>query len=657
MMESSWWHMRSLARLAQAGKPIAGAVRYMALVTLSCLVACGSESPSPSSSSPEHSPVTLLQETIDLPSNARPAFTPGSPGVVVNNPSLLRQFGSDDIDLNRAIYTRYYLSNQAEQQPDAILVLVPGFQGGASNFLLLAEQLLRAAQQDSSLILEVWAMDRRAALLEDRAGLEVAEQLETPRLGLDFLFGEELGLELSAELVDGPNRRAVFYNNSSDTAFIAQWTPLVHSQDIDAIVEHARKQALNANVFLGGHSAGTGYAARYAATDFDRATDAEAPGFAKLRGLVMLEGGGGSNTSAPPADKVLDLIEARFDGGLYGAVRDQAPRCVDGQTACTVETQSTDCAAFSNDSCVEPVTAYSDAGGLLSPQLLAVSEVNGLDAVISGSGQLSILQQDQGGLVGNSAINQVPELAALKVLLGDSPSTSESLLGQFLDDDGVVARFASFVSTSLGYPGPEVDGVGTWLTLDDDIPQEAFADNGPAPRSLEQIDTWGLEVEPSDLRRMLPMFYQGQTNFSDWYYPSSGLGVVAELGLDTTPLSAPPPRGRGRSDIDNRTQGGLIDIPVIAFGGSNGLTPTAASWRGFASAIAMCAAPACDGVTPRLVDTENPSPAFPTYGEVAGGFEVYISEGYAHFDVLSAENDDSNKVIGPLLAFLARHLQ
>jgi hypothetical protein len=156
---------------------------------------------------------------------------------------------------------------------------------------------------------------------------------------------------------------------------------------------------------------------------------------------------------------------------------------------------------------------------------------------------------------------------------------------------------------------------------------------------------------------ILPVFYRGQTNFVDWYYPSSGLGVVAELGLDTTALSAPPPLGRGRRDIDNRTQGALIDIPVIAFGGSNGLTPTPASWLGFARAIAPCAAPACDGVTPRLVDEANPSPAFPTYGDIAGGFEVYISEGYAHVDILTAEDDATNNVIEPLLAFVVRHIQ
>lgn len=620
------------------------------------LTACGDSSSS--KRRPDPGPTTLLQETLELASKAQPLFTPGSPGVSVVNPKLLTQFGTSDINLNKARYTRYYLSNQAERQPDAIIILVPGFEGGASNFYILADQLMRSAQTDSSLVLEVWAMDRRSNQLEDLVGLEISEDLEEPLVGLDFLFGAELGLELSSALVDGPNRRAVLYNNSTDTAFMAQWTPMVHSQDIDAIVDRARDTALNANVFLGGHSSGTSYTARYAATDFNLAGGDPEAGFTKLRGLILLEGGGSGSEPTPPDEATLDLIEARFDGGLFGAVRAQSPRCIDGETACNVETEQVDCAAFTNIKCVESMPAYDDGLGLLSPELLAISEVNGLDAAVNGDGVLSILQQDQNGVPGNSAINKVPELAALKLLVGDEPSSSISLLGQFLDDDGIVARFAGFLSTSLGFPGPMTNGVNTWLSGDDEIPAEAFSDNGPPPQTLEGITRWGVEVEPSDLAgKMLPMFYQGQTNFSDWYYPSSGLSVVSGLGLDTSALSAPPPKGRGRSDIANRTQGHLINIPVIAFGGSNGLTPTPASWRAFATAIATCTAPACDGVTPRLVDADNPNPAFPTYGDISGGFEVHMSEGYAHFDVLSADNNETNNVIAPLLAFVEGHLQ
>jgi hypothetical protein len=41
---------------------------------------------------------------------------------------------------------------------------------------------------------------------------------------------------------------------------------------------------------------------------------------------------------------------------------------------------------------------------------------------------------------------------------------------------------------------------------------------------------------------------------------------------------------------------------------------------------------------------------------VAGGFEVMIVEGYAHIDVVSAEDDPAhNTMLGPLVNFLVRN--
>lgn len=597
-------------------------------------------------------------ETVDLPSDAKPAHTPGTPGVTVTNPKLIAQFGNPDFDLNKARYTRYHLSDQANAQPDAIVVLVPGFEGGAATFAALAEGLIRRAKGEASVVVEVWAVDRRSNQLEDTVGLDLAEQEQDPLLGLDFLFGEELGLDMHPALASQINRRAIFYDSGQDLAFMAQWTSLVHSQDIDAIVEEARSVARNSNVFLGGHSAGTGFAARYAATDFNLDGGNPEPGYQKLRGLVMLEGGGGSLPAEAPSEDLLDRIEARFDGGLYGAVSSQEPRCIDGQTPCTVETELDDCEAFDNTSCTDPVTAYSVVAGLLSPQLLAVSEVAALEGQLHGDAGISIMQADQDGIEGNNAVSQVPELSALTVLLGTEPTTSVALIGLFLDDDGPAAALASFVATSLGTIGPTVDGVRTWLGYGDALPASVLTDNGPPPTVLAEAGPWGVEVEPTDLEgRMMPSFYQGQTNFSDWYYPSSGLGVVSGLGLDTTPLSAPPPEGRGRTDIENLTEARNVSIPVIAFGGSNGLVPVPGRMLAYADSLAVCNAPSCDGSTPRVIDPEHPSSAFPTFGDAAGGFEVFMSEGYSHVDIVSAEDDETNHVIAPLLRFIERNIE
>ena len=124
------------------------------------------------------------------------------------------------------------------------------------------------------------------------------------------------------------------------------------------------------------------------------------------------------------------------------------------------------------------------------------------------------------------------------------------------------------------------------------------------------------------------------------------------ISLDSTALSI----GRGRPDIENLTQAANIDIPVVCFGGSNGLTSVPGRYTPFAQSIGPCTAPSCDGSTARIVDASLPNPAFPTLGDVAGGYEVYISEGFAHVDVVAAEDDADNNVLGHLADFLVRNL-
>ncbi|UCE85682.1 MAG: hypothetical protein JSU66_15345 [Deltaproteobacteria bacterium] len=586
-------------------------------------------------------------ETVRIPSPAQPSGTPGSPGVDANDyPKLVTQLGSASFSLNNATYTRFF-APATSGAPDAILILVPGFEGGGASFKILGENLVTRALENG-LRLELWAYDRRGNQIEDRAGVAIAVAAGDADIALDWFFGAELGLPLHPALASALGRRAIFHGAQADTAFIANWTPLVLSRDIDAVVEAARAVARNQNVFLGGHSAGTGFTARYAATDFDLSgSGSPEPGFGKLRGLVLLEGGGGSTAGDPPTEDALDRIEDRADGGLFFAVRDGAPRCADG-TPCSVASEDVDCAGIGRGTCTEPTEAYAVVPGLLNPRVLASAEpgaVQGLDDPDTGR---VIIQVDQGA-PGNNAIAQVPDLGILEVI---PDATAEGALGTFLDDDGFVSAFATFVRTSVGAPGPVVSGLQTWQNITEGpLPPSALPDNGPPPTGLPAAE-WGQEKEVSRIDRVAVTFTTPGSNFSDWYYPSSGLGTTAGLSLDTTPLSV----GRGRRDIDNRTQAAAVDIPVICFGGSNGLTEVPASYLAFAQSIGTCAAASCDG-TARVVDASSPNPAFPTFGDVRGGYEVHLSEGYAHVDIVTAEDDADNNVIGPLLDFVSRNLE
>jgi pimeloyl-ACP methyl ester carboxylesterase len=628
--------------------------------------------------------------TFDLESRAHPANTPGSPHVSVTNPNLIVQFGPR-FSLNKATYTRFRLrdsrdsdvwdedSDEGREKPDAILILIPGFEGAAGNFRILAQNLLKRAKIDHHLVLEVWAFDRRTHQLQDTSGLERAAEVLDPALGENWLFGTELGLPLDPRLT----RRAIFYNAQDDVPFLADWTNLVFSQDIDAVVQEARHRARRGNVFLGGHSAGTGFAARYAATDFHitpACSGRAQPGYENLRGLVLLEGRGGTSGASSLTEDSLDRMIAKFDGGLYGAVRDNAPRCVDGATPCTIPTEATDCAGQTPAKCTLPTTSYALVPGLLNPRIFASAQDAAIQSAYDPNGGQTILQLPVGA-PGNTPVAKVPDLAALGLAI--PPSTVEGSFGTFLDKDGFIASlFAPFVAMSVGQPGPVVNGILTWKDI---LHGPLTPENGlgSPPTTLPGKD-WGADLEVTRLDRVLWAFFAGKTNFTDWYYPNAGpstttvsgscgagvcrvgnVGAVCaadadcsqSIDLDSTSLSAPPPAGRGRCDIENLRQAGNIDIPVIAFSGTNGLAPVPGSYSAFALSIGQCKTGACDRHTPRVVSATSPNPAFPGFGGVVGGFQVFVNEGFAHLDVLTAEDNAENHVVAPLSDFIARNLR
>ena len=647
------------------------------------------------------------QSTETRTSPVTPADTPGTAGVTVTNPKLITQFGGASFSLNNVTWTRWRLNGPAIP-PDAVLVNVPGFGGGAGNFEVLAENLITRMLEDHGLLVEVWGYDRRTEQLEDRAGMLTAGSLGDPLVALDWFYGNELGLTLSPSLT----RRAVFYNKTDDVPFLANWTPLVFSRDIDVVIA-AANTASGGNAFLGGHSAGTGFAARYAATDFNLTGVGPAdPGYAKLRGLVMFEGGGGTTATAALTADSLDRIEAKADGGLFGAVRNQVGlcadastsctvatqatncigqvpatcsvpgRCVDGLTACTIANEATDCSGQMPPKCTLPTNAHGVILGI-SPPILAAAEPAGVQALSDPDTGQAILQVDQGA-PGNNVVAQVPELSLLGIL---PAATVDGLFGSFLDDDGLLAASSAAVATSLGATGPTVGGLVTWASIDERalFPPCPGAtcptpDNGVQPTTLPG-SVWGQEKEVTRIDRLRGSFagIEG-ANASDWYYPLSGLSTTSiggvctagicsvgnvgascatnsdcsqVISLDSTALSV----GRGRRDIENLTQAANVNVPVLCVGGSNGLTPVPGRFTALAQSFGVCTATSCTGADPRVVDASMPNPAFPTFGGVAGGFEVVIAPGFAHVDVVSGEDDADNPVLAALADFIARNVQ
>jgi len=618
----------------------------------------------------DNSCIVLGWENVLLPNGVEPAETPGTSGVVVTNVKLIDQFGGASFSLNNSVYTRFRAAGPA-QTPDAILIFNAGFGGDTNNARSLIEDLIPKIYADHGLLIEVWGYHRRSNQLEDREGLLIAFAAGDEDMGVDWYYGDDMGFTLSPGLVAGPNRRAIFYNTTDDVPFLANWTVQVASRDLDEIVDAAHAVVSNGNVFMAGHSAGTGFTARYASTDFDLTGGGPAePGYGKLRGLVLFEGGGGSTLGDPLTSDSVDRIIAKADGGLFGAVRDNAPRCVDGTTPCTIDTEVVDCNGQVPPVCTEPTPSYTSFFG---PGLLAAGELAPIQAITDANTGINKLMEDTAG-PGTAPVDIVPDLAALLIL---PDSTTAATLGQFVDDDEIAALLNPALANSAGKLATTGDPVA-WLDIDDLLPPAATPDNGPAPTTLP-AGNWGQEKEVVRMDRLINTFAYADSNATDWYYEGSGYSVTSSpgrcaatictvgnvgatcatngdcaqsVGLDSSAVSA----GASRRDIVNMVEAGNIDIPVICFGGSNGLTPVGASYLNFAKSIGTCASPSCTGEV-RVVDELLPNEAFPTFGDIDGGYEVYIREGLAHVDVISGEDTPDVNVLDPLGAFIARNVQ
>ncbi|MFB9993044.1 alpha/beta hydrolase [Deinococcus oregonensis] len=174
-------------------------------------------------------------------------------------------------DLNASITVRY-----GSATPNAVLLLMPGFLGGAGSFDRLARQIVSL---DAGVA--VWAVDRRSNLLESGAAIANADPAELVRI-------VQQGI---------PARPA------SSLTFMKNWGLDTTLRDWREAVREAH--TLTPNVFIGGHSLGGTLTGLYAGYDFGNAPYGAAPtpddqiGFKGVRGLLMLDGAPGNTTSDP----------------------------------------------------------------------------------------------------------------------------------------------------------------------------------------------------------------------------------------------------------------------------------------------------------------------------------------------------------------------
>ena len=171
-------------------------------------------------------------------------------------------------DLNRALFVRYSLPKTGKAS--AVIVLMPGFLGGVTNFDRLARNVVSLNPG-----LEVWAVDRRSNALEDHRVLDAAYIKRDPMTAWQY------------HIRDAGKAAGFKPLEATQVAFMGYWGLEVHLEDLRRVVQLAR--GYGQRVILGGHSLGAAMVSLYAGWDFDGTA-----GYKDLDGLLLLDGAAGN---------------------------------------------------------------------------------------------------------------------------------------------------------------------------------------------------------------------------------------------------------------------------------------------------------------------------------------------------------------------------
>jgi pimeloyl-ACP methyl ester carboxylesterase len=568
-------------------------------------------------------PTSVSDESV-LPGYLEP-HTPGSgQPEELATPVAVTQLLGANVDLNRVSYLRTRLPGST-RKPAVIMILVPGFLGSAGTFSPLADQLVERFNG----LLEVWTVDRRPNQLEDRLGgnyaaagaaagdpAAIAEgvQFYLPDTDVDPLIGIGGAVGFGDKdingngIIDGPFlvedsfgvMRSWIKMSQDDMRYAAYWGIDTYARDWKVLVDAARAEVGPQGVVIfGGHSAGTGFAGIWAAYDFDPSSGVDAA-YEKIDGLLLLEGGGPGGPSANRPNLASYLTQVNnlaMPGG--------------------------------------PKVFLDDFQGIDVAKLGAAAVVAGVAAVYDPTGE-SLAQRTP--VFGSPPFN----------LLLQAPLSNLAAIGAFIDDDfsaiGAFRASAGFSDNANNLKflfqgvdffyfmtNPPAGQVRQWKNFDDPTlpacPPNvvdvgvgcALLNNGPQPAGAGIV--WGQEREVTDIEDLARLQFTNG-NFAEWYYLSGRVSLDQQFGRDSSSL--------GNESLLAVTQNANMNRPVLAIGGSNGLTQVPASWNSYFNSIAT---PAADK-------------------------ETAIIEGYAHLDLLTAKHNDAVPIIERWIAkLIGRKLQ
>ena len=196
------------------------------------------------------------------------------------------------------------------RRADAVVVLIPGFLGGAGSFDQVSRNAVREAGRRGKRI-EVWALDRRANCLEDHFGVRAAARAGDVEPAFDYYYeGEEVEGRRFAGFKSPDEARFLEHFGLDRT--VRDWYTILR-REIPGQKRRARK------VICGGHSLGGPLTAAFASWDFDGNPDTtKDAGYKQCRALVGLDttvdigGSEGGPSGAPgvPATAAAPYVNA-----------------------------------------------------------------------------------------------------------------------------------------------------------------------------------------------------------------------------------------------------------------------------------------------------------------------------------------------------------
>ena len=146
-----------------------------------------------------------------------------------------------------------------------VLILVPGYIGGAGDFSAIGPDIVRRVSN-----LQVWAWDRRSNAFEDTSVFAGGDP------------DQSFGYYLNGGTVNGKKFQPLA---GSTVPFVRDWGLKTELEDLRNVVLKARDRGRR-EVILGGDSLGGSTTVAYAAWDFNGH-----PGYRDLSGLVLIDGG------------------------------------------------------------------------------------------------------------------------------------------------------------------------------------------------------------------------------------------------------------------------------------------------------------------------------------------------------------------------------